>query len=122
MDKLVAISPILFEAHLYKIGEELPASNHEMVKLWLDNGMAQWKNEAKEKTESNIQTIGDSVEIADENKEISDDNPDNDNKIEPPSDENLDVDNKNIKNQNEKSESNKKSNEKSEKPIGRRNR
>lgn len=119
MDKLVAISPILFEAHLYKIGEELPASNHEMVKLWLDNGMAQWKNEAKEKTESNIQTIGDSVENAEENKEINDDNPDNGDKIESQYDENLDND---IENHNKETESDKKNNAKSEKPIGRKNR
>ncbi|MBY6931036.1 hypothetical protein [Clostridium botulinum] len=41
-EKLVATYPILFESHQYKIGEELPASNHDMVKTWLDAGTAKW--------------------------------------------------------------------------------
>ncbi|WP_154827041.1 hypothetical protein [Clostridium butyricum] len=115
MDKLVVISPILFEAHLYKIGEELPASNHEMVKLWLDNGMARWENNNEEKTESNIQAIGNLNENVDEKKEIEDYYTNNINESES---ENI-VDIISIENDNKQIESNQKSNEKT--IIGRRN-
>lgn len=110
MDKLVAISPILFEAHLYKIGEELPASNHEMVKLWLDNGMAQWEKETKEKVYLNSQTFGETNENIENDSE----------KTEFQSDDNTDEEQYNTENQNEESKSSSEIN-KSNKPIGRRN-
>lgn len=40
--RLIALRHILFEAHQYKPGEELPAHNHDMVEAWLENGVAKW--------------------------------------------------------------------------------
>lgn len=54
MKKLVAKYPILYESHQYKIGDELPASNHEMVAVWIKNNVAEWQEEAEEK----VQAIG----------------------------------------------------------------
>lgn len=58
MKKLVAKYPILHESHQYKIGDELPASNHEMVEVWIKNNVAVWQEDAEEK----VQAIGNSSE------------------------------------------------------------
>lgn len=41
--KLFALYPILFESHQYKIGEQLPTHNMEMVEAWVDSKAAIWK-------------------------------------------------------------------------------
>jgi hypothetical protein len=40
--KLVATYPILYQSRQYKVGEILPANNHEMVEAWLEAGTAKW--------------------------------------------------------------------------------
>lgn len=67
-EKLVATYPILFESHQYKIGEELPASNHDMVKTWLDAGTAKWYDNEQlvenidNNTSDNQENINDELE------------------------------------------------------------
>lgn len=41
--KLYAIYPILFESHQYKIEEQLPTHNIEMVEAWIEAKAAIWK-------------------------------------------------------------------------------
>lgn len=41
--KLYAIYPILFESHQYKVGEQLPTTNMEMVEAWIEAEAAVWK-------------------------------------------------------------------------------
>lgn len=41
--KLFALYPILFESHQYKIGEQLPTHNMEMVEAWVESEAAVWK-------------------------------------------------------------------------------
>lgn len=42
MQKLTAQTSILFESKIYAPGEELPASNPDMVEAWLAAGTAAW--------------------------------------------------------------------------------
>lgn len=49
--RLMALYPILFESHQYKVGDSLPASNKGMVQAWLDAGTAKWKTDASEELE-----------------------------------------------------------------------
>ena len=44
---LVAVYPILFQSHQYKVGDALPANYPDMVEAWLEAGTAVWR-----KTES----------------------------------------------------------------------
>lgn len=39
---LVALYPILYHSHQYKIGDVLPANDAEMVSAWLEAGTAKW--------------------------------------------------------------------------------
>lgn len=48
--RLVAICPILYLSHQYKVGETLPANNPDMVKAWLAAKTAAWV--ADEQTEA----------------------------------------------------------------------
>lgn len=41
--KLIALYPILFESHQYKIGEQLPTHNMDMVEAWVKSEAATWK-------------------------------------------------------------------------------
>ncbi|NFH90879.1 hypothetical protein FDA33_11830 [Clostridium botulinum] len=74
--KLVATYPILFESHQYKIGEELPASNHDMVKTWLYAGTAKWYDDEQlvEDIDNNNlynqENINDELENVDINEEV----------------------------------------------------
>ena len=45
MKKLIAKYPILHLAKLYKIGEELPTNEPTMVKAWVENKSAEWKED-----------------------------------------------------------------------------
>lgn len=45
MQKLIAKTPILFESRLYKIGEELPTKNPQIVETWVNVGTAVWKDD-----------------------------------------------------------------------------
>lgn len=40
---LVAVYPILFHSHQYKVGDTLPANYPDMVDAWLEAGTAVWK-------------------------------------------------------------------------------
>lgn len=42
--RLIAVSSILFESHLYKPGDELPTHNLEMNDAWIEAGTAEWRN------------------------------------------------------------------------------
>lgn len=46
--ELIAIGYILFEAHQYKPGDVLPASNHEMVEAWIESKTAEWREKQDE--------------------------------------------------------------------------
>lgn len=37
---LTAVYPILYQSHQYKVGEELPTNNPDMVDAWLEAGTA----------------------------------------------------------------------------------
>lgn len=41
--QLIAVSSILFESHMYKPGDVLPAHNAEMNAAWIDAGTAEWR-------------------------------------------------------------------------------
>lgn len=43
--KLYATYPILFESHQYKVGEQLPTTNMEMVNAWLESETAIWRHD-----------------------------------------------------------------------------
>lgn len=74
MSKLVATYPILFEAHRYAIGDELPCNNPEMVKTWIDNNVAKWEDEEEE----NLQTFGENEKnVFEESAEIDEDHSEN---------------------------------------------
>lgn len=45
MKQLIAKVPILFESRMYKIGEELPTKNPQMVDAWIEAGTAVWKDD-----------------------------------------------------------------------------
>lgn len=42
---LIAVYPILYLAHQYKVGDELPTANAAMVEAWLAAGTAAWISE-----------------------------------------------------------------------------
>lgn len=46
--KLTAKMPILYRAHLYDVGDELPAMDQIMVQAWLEAGSAEWKEDTQE--------------------------------------------------------------------------
>ena len=93
--KLIATYPILYESKQYKIGEPLPANNHDMTKAWLKAETAEWKNvdeneidlETEDKgKESKSQAIGNIENIDTEEEkesEINEEKPEN-NKIQEP--------------------------------------
>lgn len=60
--KLVATYPILYESKQFKVGESLPANNHEMTKIWLDEGMVEWKD-VDEIDENQLETEDKSNEL-----------------------------------------------------------
>lgn len=39
---LKAVYPILYHSHQYKVGDELPTNNPEMVSAWLEAGTAEY--------------------------------------------------------------------------------
>ena len=43
--KLIAQRPVLYNAHQYMTGDELPVNDPEMTGLWIVAGTAVWKNE-----------------------------------------------------------------------------
>ena len=49
---LVAKRPILYRSKMYKIGDQLPADNKEMVKAWLEAESAEWKDETTDASET----------------------------------------------------------------------
>ena len=55
--KLIANIPILYLAHQYKSGEELPCDDESMVAAWLINKSAHWEKE-KQEEEKSIEGIG----------------------------------------------------------------
>lgn len=44
MERLIAISPVLFENRNYEPGDELPTHDAGFVEAWLENGAAVWKD------------------------------------------------------------------------------
>lgn len=46
---LVAVYPILYESHQYKVGDKLPASNAEMVEAWIEAETAKFIAEKPKK-------------------------------------------------------------------------
>lgn len=47
MMRLIALRPVLYLAHQYDTGENLPVNDPEMTKLWIDAGTAVWKEETE---------------------------------------------------------------------------
>lgn len=47
--KLIALRPVLYLAHQYSAGDQLPVSNLEMVVAWLEAGSAEWKEDTDHK-------------------------------------------------------------------------
>ena len=45
MERLIAVFPVLFKNHNYEPGEELPADDKGLVKGWICNGTAIWKED-----------------------------------------------------------------------------
>lgn len=43
--KLKALRPVLYLAHQYDMGDELPVNNPDMVDAWLEAGSAEWRAE-----------------------------------------------------------------------------
>ena len=46
--KIIAIHPILYLSKQYKVGDELPANDHEMVEAWLKAKTAKKEEAPKE--------------------------------------------------------------------------
>lgn len=46
--KLIATTPILYFAHQYQIGDELPLRDQVMVNAWLNAGTAKWLDDNQE--------------------------------------------------------------------------
>lgn len=44
--ELIAVYPILYLSHQYKVGDRLPANDPDMVQAWLDAGTAAWRSAA----------------------------------------------------------------------------
>lgn len=42
---LIAVRPVLYLAHQYAAGDELPVNNPGMVEAWIEAGSAQWQTE-----------------------------------------------------------------------------
>lgn len=42
---LIALRPVLYLAHQYKAGDELPVNNPEMIEAWLEAKSAKWKED-----------------------------------------------------------------------------
>ncbi len=40
---LIALRPVLYLSHQYKIGDTLPVNNLEMVKAWIEARSAEWR-------------------------------------------------------------------------------
>ena len=53
---LMAVYPILYHSHQYKIGDTLPANDPEMVKAWLDAGTAAWQTLGGESLQARFET------------------------------------------------------------------
>ena len=49
---LVATYPILFRAHLYKVGEKLPTNDTTMLNAWLEAGSAKWVDDVEPEKEA----------------------------------------------------------------------
>ena len=45
MNRLIALYPILYHSTQYKVGEELPANNPEMLEAWIKAGTAGWEKD-----------------------------------------------------------------------------
>lgn len=45
--RLIALRPVLYHAHQYDTGEDLPVNDPEMAKLWIDAGTAIWQEETE---------------------------------------------------------------------------
>lgn len=52
MQKLIAVTSILYEAKIYAIGAALPTNNAKMVEAWTAAGTAVWKDMDAETTVS----------------------------------------------------------------------
>lgn len=49
--KLIAKRPVLYRAHLYDAGDELPVTDQIMVQAWLEAESAEWKEDTKKTDE-----------------------------------------------------------------------
>ena len=47
MGRLTAVFPVLFKNHNYEPGDELPADDEGLVKDWICNGTAVWKEDSE---------------------------------------------------------------------------
>lgn len=45
--KLIATTPILYFAHQYQIGDELPLRDQVMVNAWLNAGTVKWLDDSQ---------------------------------------------------------------------------
>ena len=45
---LIALVPVLYLSHQYKVGDKLPANNPDMVQAWIDAESAVWMSARKE--------------------------------------------------------------------------
>lgn len=49
---LIALYPILYHAHQYKIGDELPVNDASMVSAWINAGTAKWKDATEDESKA----------------------------------------------------------------------
>lgn len=52
--ELIAVCPVLFLSHQYKVGDVLPANYPDMVQAWLEAGTAVWKGDEKEENVTEV--------------------------------------------------------------------
>lgn len=45
--RLIALRPVLYHAHQYDTGDDLPVNDPEMAKLWVEAETAIWKEETE---------------------------------------------------------------------------
>lgn len=51
---LIAVYPILYHSHQYKVGEELPVNDPDMVSAWLEAGTASYISSEEKDTDKAV--------------------------------------------------------------------
>lgn len=45
--RLIALRPVLYLAHQYSVGDQLPVNNPGMTEAWIEAGSAEWREDVE---------------------------------------------------------------------------